>query len=101
VGLAAPHPRRELELNRCGARAQPRNLKTAVDGHEKALRSQNEKDGVETVVIHQVKVSVRAEPSFFCAFCAFSWLTVFSRMNFRAENHMDNVLAERLGHRRN
>jgi len=59
--------------------ASPRrsfNLKTAVDGREKA---QNEKEVVETVVTHSVKVSVSAKFSFFCAFCAFSWLTAFSR----------------------
>jgi hypothetical protein len=50
------------------------DLKTAVDRHEKAQKAQNEKDGVETVVTHSVKVSVSAKPSLFCAFCAFSWL---------------------------
>jgi hypothetical protein len=60
------------------------NLKTAVDGHEKAQKAQNEKDGDETVVTHSVKVSVSAKSSFFCAFCAFSWLTAFSRVRDRS-----------------
>jgi len=55
------------------------NLKTAVDGREKA---QNEKDG--SVGTHSVNVSVSAKLSFFCAFCAFSRLTAFSRVNFQA-----------------
>jgi len=55
------------------------NLKTAVDGREKAQKAQNEKDGVESVVTHSVRVLVSAKLSFFCAFCAFSWLTAFSR----------------------
>jgi len=56
------------------------NLKTAVDNREKAQKAQNEKDGVEPVVTHSVKVSVSAKLSFFCAFCAFSRLTAFSRL---------------------
>jgi hypothetical protein len=39
------------------------NLKTPVDGHEKAQKAQNEKEGVETVVTHSVKVSVTAQLS--------------------------------------
>jgi len=54
------------------------NLKTAVDGHNKA---QNEKGGVEKVVINPVRVSACAKSSFLCAFCAFSWLTAFSEFN--------------------
>jgi len=41
------------------------NLKTVVDGHEKAQKAQNEKDAVETVVTRFVKVSVSAKNSFF------------------------------------
>jgi hypothetical protein len=57
------------------------NLRTAVAGHEKAQKAQNESDGVETFVTHSVKVSVRAKLSFFCAFCAFSRLTASFRVN--------------------
>jgi len=53
-------------------------LKTAVDGHKKAQKAQNEKGGVETVVTDPVRVSACAKPSFLCAFCAFSWRTAFS-----------------------
>jgi len=68
--------------------------KTAVDGREKAQKAQSEKDGVETVVTHSVKVSVSAKLSFFCAFCAFSRLTAFSQFI-----HRKPVACEPIGHR--
>jgi hypothetical protein len=67
------------------------NLKTAVDGHKKAQRAQNEKGGVETIVTDPVRVSASAKLSLLCAFCAFSWPTVFSEPNCRKRSQRQAV----------
>jgi len=53
------------------------NLKTAVAGHKKAQRAQNERSEVEMIVTDPVSDSLSAKFSFLCAFWAFCGQSLF------------------------